>query len=294
MVALTLAAIVAMGLISLRTAGDIIKSEAQARLTSLAEAKAVQTFFGNIASNLVINAGDSITAEALVAFSDVFSSIERPVAELQRVYIDENPNPLGEKDRLVDADFDHPYARLHARYHGHFHRIQQSYGYYDVFLFDTAGNLVYSVFKERDYATNMNTGEWKDTDLAVIFRRAMSVDANEESVFEDFEPYAPSYDAPASFIGRSVFDASGQRVGVLAYQMPVDEIKNAVANIAGLGKTGDVFLVGSDGLLRSGSVQNELWLNLVFEWFEGWRRIWLNYCCETACQPKEIHHHGND
>jgi cytochrome P450 len=38
----------------------------------------------------------------------------------------------------------------------------------------------------------------------------------------------------------------------------------------------------------------ELWLNLVFEWFEGWRRIWLNYCCETACQPKEIHHHGND
>jgi hypothetical protein len=41
-------------------------------------------------------------------------------------------------------------------------------------------------------------------------------------------------------------------------------------------------------------IEDELWLNLVFEWFEGWRRIWLNYCCETACQPKEIHHHGND
>jgi hypothetical protein len=38
----------------------------------------------------------------------------------------------------------------------------------------------------------------------------------------------------------------------------------------------------------------ELWLNLVFWRFEGWRRIWLNCCCETACQPKEIHHHGND
>jgi hypothetical protein len=43
-----------------------------------------------------------------------------------------------------------------------------------------------------------------------------------------------------------------------------------------------------------GTGSGELWLNLVFEWFEGWRRIWLNYCCETACQPKEIHHHGND
>ena len=41
-------------------------------------------------------------------------------------------------------------------------------------------------------------------------------------------------------------------------------------------------------------VAGELWLNLVFEWFEGWRRIWLNCCCETACLPKEIHPHGND
>jgi DNA helicase-2/ATP-dependent DNA helicase PcrA len=39
---------------------------------------------------------------------------------------------------------------------------------------------------------------------------------------------------------------------------------------------------------------HELWLNLVFGWFEGWRRIWLICCCETAAQPKEIHHHGND
>jgi|GEM_PF-2341406 len=38
----------------------------------------------------------------------------------------------------------------------------------------------------------------------------------------------------------------------------------------------------------------ELWLNLVFEWFEGWRRIRLNCCCETACLPKEIHPPGND
>jgi hypothetical protein len=27
----------------------------------------------------------------------------------------------------------------------------------------------------------------------------------------------------------------------------------------------------------------------VFEWFEGWRRIWLNCCWKTAAQPKEIH-----
>ena len=102
MLALTLAAILGMGYISFRTAGDIIKTEAQERLTSLAESKAqaVQTFFGTIANNLIINAGDSITAEALISFSDVFERLENPMTDLQRVYIDETQIRLVKKTFL--------------------------------------------------------------------------------------------------------------------------------------------------------------------------------------------------
>ena len=42
----------------------------------------------------------------------------------------------------------------------------------DVFLFDPLWNLVYTVYKERDFATNIETGEWRDTGLAGVFRGA--------------------------------------------------------------------------------------------------------------------------
>jgi hypothetical protein len=35
-------------------------------------------------------------------------------------------------------------------------------------------------------------------------------------------------------------------------------------------------------------------MDLVFGLFGGWQGIWLKCCCETAAQPKEIRHHGND
>ena len=52
-------------------------------------------------------------------------------------------------------------TRCTAKYHPWFHKLQQDEGYYDVFLFDTEGNLIYSVFKELDYATNFKRGRRK-------------------------------------------------------------------------------------------------------------------------------------
>ena len=86
-------------------------------------------------------------------------------------------------------------------------------GYYDVFLFDTDGNLVYSVFKELDYATNILNGEWRDTGLATVFRAANVAESNAQTVFDDFRGYAPSAGAPAAFFARPIFNANQERVG---------------------------------------------------------------------------------
>ena len=95
---------------------------------------------------------------ALIALADGYASLENAPEVLRRVYIDENEYPTGEKDRLVKADTGSSYGFIHALYHPTFDSLQNEMGYYDVFLFDTNGNLVYSVFKETDYATNMIDG----------------------------------------------------------------------------------------------------------------------------------------
>jgi len=71
----------------------------------------------------------------------------------------------------------------------------------------------------------------------------------------DFEAYSPSYDAPAAFIAAPIYENS-ELIGVLAFQLPVDEINNVMTGnrkweADGLGKSGETYLVGRDFLMRS-------------------------------------------
>jgi methyl-accepting chemotaxis protein len=144
------------------------------------------------------------------------------------------------------------YSKTHAHYHPWYRKFLEAREYYDVFLIDPNGNVVYSVFKELDFATNLNTGEWKDSDLGNVFRKAIK-GAQDEISFLDFRPYAPSADAPASFIGTPIIDESGKTRGVLVFQMPVDRINKIMQVSSGMGETGETYIVGNDLLMRSNS-----------------------------------------
>jgi len=70
--------------------------------------------------------------------------------------------------------------------------------------------------------------------------------------FVDFEPYAPSNDVPAAFIARRV-ERDGQVIGVLALQMPIGRINEVMQVTAGMGETGETYVVGPDHLMHSDS-----------------------------------------
>ncbi len=171
---------------------------------------------------------------------------------LQAMYIVENPNPIGEKDRLDTTPDECDYARLHAHYHPRIREFLRSFGYYDIFLFDLSGNLVYSVFKETDFATNVVDGPYRGTHFANVFLRARGAESPGAIFIADFEPYEPSYGAPASFIGAPVF-RDGVKVGAAVFQMPVDEINEILNDTSGLGATGETYLIGPDFMMRSDS-----------------------------------------
>ncbi len=126
-------------------------------------------------------------------------------------------------------------------------------GYYDIFLFDADGNLVYTVFKESDFATNLVTGPWKDSDLGSAFRAARDNPRPGFQAFFDFKAYAPSNGAPAAFVSTPVLGADGHLLGVFAVQMPIGEMNTIMQDTAGLGETGETYLVGGDRLMRSNS-----------------------------------------
>ncbi|BFM38878.1 cyclase, putative [Synechocystis sp. LKSZ1] len=174
---------------------------------------------------------------------------------LQYYYIAANPNPVGKKHLLNAANDGSQYSRLHARYHPIFRKIIEKFGYYDMFLIDPQGTVVYTVFKETDFVSNFEIGSYKDSNLAKLSAIVRESKERDFSKIVDFAAYAPSYGAPAAFIAAPIFNQS-ELIGILAFQLPVDEINNVMTGNRnwerdGLGKTGESYLVGRDFLMRS-------------------------------------------
>ncbi|GAB2208911.1 methyl-accepting chemotaxis protein [Roseibium sp. ROS1] len=230
-----------------------LEEQAEERLSALASARAedLSHYLDSIVQDLQVTAASPFVKSALADFKEGWASQEGDAtASLQKAYIHDNPHPTGQKDALMRAG-DTAYDEAHEQYHPWFSKMLKTRGYYDIFLFAEDGSLVYTVFKELDYATNLTTGKYKDTDLGNAFRAALN-GGRDEVRFFDFKPYAPSADAPASFIATPVFEG-GKRVGVLAFQMPIDNINSVMSSAAGLGETGEAILVGADKLFRNDS-----------------------------------------
>ncbi len=170
----------------------------------------------------------------------------------QAMYLSRNPNPVGEKHRLDAAQIDCDYNHYHALYHPRVRDFLESFGYYDIFLFDLTGNLIYSVFKETDYGTSFINGPYSQTNFAEVYREARDASSPGQVFIKDFKPYEPSYGAAASFIGSPVFH-DGKKVGVAIFQMPVGRINTIMNRTAGMGRTGETYLVADDHRMRSNS-----------------------------------------
>ena len=177
-------------------------------------------------------------------------------AAVQHQFIVANPNKLGEKEKLVASSARFSYGDLHARVHPSFERAQKLLGYYDVFLIDSnTDQIVYTVFKELDFGSRLSDGIAARTKLAEAYRRVKNAKSRDEIYLSDFEPYLPSYNDQAAFAAVPVFDGDRQ-IGVLAIQYPIDKITSTMSSNKtwskiGLGSTGDVFVVGTDGTMRS-------------------------------------------
>lgn len=185
--------------------------------------------------------------------ASMYSGLDNDSVALQHRYISVNPNPLGSKDALADPEDGSAYGELHASVHPAIRKFLQEFGYYDIFLCDpNSGDIVYSVFKELDYTTSMIDGPYAATGIGKAFQEANALTDPDAVALTDFDPYLPSYMAPASFIASPIFDG-GEKIGVLIFQMPLDRITQVMATRSGMGDSGDSYLVGANKLLRSDS-----------------------------------------
>lgn len=175
----------------------------------------------------------------------------------QYAYIANNPNPLGKKGDLDQANDGSAYSAAHGRIHGYARRTVQNYGLYDFFLVDAqTGVVVYTYFKELDFATSLRDGPWAQSGLGQAYAKAMAAKEADAISITDYAPYRPSYDDQASFVSTPIIDETGKTIGVFIVQLPIDRVNQIMTfegkwKDVGLGASGETYLVGPDKNPRS-------------------------------------------
>lgn len=254
-IACTFMTAVVIGVQSLTSIRESIAHSVDDRATALLQEKKIQlaSLFQSIETELKFMAKDGDVLLSFEGFSQAWAVEKLNKSTLQNTYIHKNPNPIGKKHLLDDSMDDLLYNKLHKEFHPWFKRYLEKGGYYDIFLIDLEGNVIYTVFKELDFASNLKNGEWKDTDLGRIFTQAADPSVIEGQTFvADFKPYAPSANAPASFIATPIFK-DGKKIGVAAFQMPIDKLNELMGRRDGLEALEECYIVAEDGLIRSAS-----------------------------------------
>lgn len=192
--------------------------------------------------------GNEVDVEALLPSSN-------PQKYLQAFYT----APFTDWDKAIendDAGDGSRWSAANALFNGFFREIVTRSGFDDALLLDTRGNVVYTAYKGSDLGTNIHTGPYKGGELSEAYREALNSNSVDYVAVTDFGIYQPSGTPTAWMV--SPIGGGGRIEGVLALQFPISVVNQLMTmdgkwEESGLGETGETYLVGPDGLMRSDS-----------------------------------------
>lgn len=140
------------------------------------------------------------------------------------------------------------YQQVYNQYYPGFKSLKEVLGFYDIFLIDPSGNIIFTEKRESDLGRNLYYDDLKDTGLADAFIKGRA-----STSFVDFSWYAPS-NSPAAFIATPFMHNNGRLAGVVAFQLSSAKINEIMKERTGMNNTNEAYLVGPDYLMRSDSI----------------------------------------
>jgi len=129
----------------------------------------------------------------------------------------------------------------------------QHFGWYDAFLINKDGYIIYSSLREKDLGKRVDSPNIVDTGLGKAYLRASTEQSTQTVYFGDFTLYHYSNNLPAGFYLTAITNSNNDIIGYAALQFPIDKINAITTQTHGMGETGETYLVGQDKLMRSDS-----------------------------------------
>ncbi|MGA1864539.1 MAG: methyl-accepting chemotaxis protein [bacterium] len=219
--------IIIISIVTFRFPRKALKKQTFTHLSSVREAKKkeILRFLDARMSDARFLAGSLETKKAIERFNDNFKE-----------------NPLDSEAK--------EYKAIYETVDPFFRKYMKIYGYNDVYLISGFNShVIYSAGKNQDLGTNLKTGPYKDSGLALLLTNVMK---KKNTDMVDFTFYEPA-GKPSAFVGAPVFDEDEKITAIIAFQFGTDGINCIMKENTEIGETEEIYLVGSDFLMRSDS-----------------------------------------
>ncbi|MCX6076534.1 MAG: diguanylate cyclase [Campylobacterales bacterium] len=116
-----------------------------------------------------------------------------------------------------------------------FESLCKKYGFYDLFLISTNGDVLYTLKKESDLYQNLLSGPLSDSALSWVFQNSKSTLNTQMSTFEYYTPSK----SKASFISIPLFDGN-KTLGIIAIQISETKLFEKILSYDDLGESGEI------------------------------------------------------
>lgn len=148
------------------------------------------------------------------------------------------------------------YFKLHENLHPFFLDYAERIQLADILLIDRDGTIIYSLQKQMNYGTNLNSGTFSSTRLGDVYRWSLTASPRSYRFF-DFTQMIPFYKEPISYYATPIFDKSVY-LGTVVFQLSLNKFEEILSDNrqwkkAGLRETGEVVAYGAEGIMRNNS-----------------------------------------
>ena len=141
---------------------------------------------------------------------------------------------------------DPQYIRLADLYQPLMEHYLTDYGYVNIYFVEKFGDVIFSAIRDEFTGTNLLTGRYKQFSIGQVFARGLDGVAFEDYTWhEEMQEFTSHFAAP-------VYDGQ-MLLGVLVIEIPFSHLDTIMTHRAGLGETGEMYMVGEDGFMRSNS-----------------------------------------
>ncbi|WP_160011353.1 methyl-accepting chemotaxis protein [Rhizobium sp. 18055] len=172
-------------------------------------------------------------------------------AELKKVFITNNPNPAGEREKLAKPDAPSGfYYSNHEKTQSEVARDLENTPFSDLLIADLDGFVLYSYKKNDDFAENLKTDAWKSTGAGIAFAKAIenTAKATDDAAPAGFSGLRVDATSGASAIFYAVpIVKLGQPKGVMLFKVRDDIFAGILSKGIVSGSTAQAAIVSDDG-----------------------------------------------